>query len=43
MHEPRSRAGRKRDHSRDGVILDTALAVLAENGYDSMTIDMVAA
>jgi AcrR family transcriptional regulator len=41
--EPRSRAGRKRDPSRDGVILDAALAVLAEHGYDGMTIDMVAA
>jgi AcrR family transcriptional regulator len=45
MHkaEPRSRVGRKRDPSRDGVILDAALAVLAEHGYDGMTIDMVAA
>ncbi len=42
-HESRARAGRKRDHSRDGVILDAALAVLAEHGYDGMTIDMVAA
>lgn len=40
---PRSRAGRKRDHARDGVILDAALAVLAEHGYDGTTIDMVAA
>ncbi|MGH2867319.1 MAG: helix-turn-helix domain-containing protein, partial [Solirubrobacteraceae bacterium] len=40
---PRSRAGRKRDPGRDGVILDAALAVLAEHGYDGMTIDMVAA
>lgn len=38
-----SRAGRKRDHRRDGVILDAALAVLAEHGYDGMTIDIVAA
>ena len=29
---PRARAGRKLDHSRDGVILDAALAVLAESG-----------
>ncbi len=42
-HERRSRAGRKRDHSRDGVILEATLAVLAEHGYDGMTIDMVAA
>ncbi len=41
--KPRSRAGRKRDHSRDAVILDAALAVLSERGYDGMTIDMVAA
>ena len=37
------RVGRKRDHSRDAPILDAALAVLAEAGYDGMTIDMVAA
>lgn len=41
--KPRSKAGRKRDHARDGVILDAALAVLAEQGYDGMTIDIVAA
>ena len=41
--EPRSRAGRKRDPSRDGVILDATLAVVAEHGYDGMTINMVAA
>ena len=35
--------GRKRDHSRDPEILDAALEVLAEEGYDGMTIDMVAA
>jgi len=38
-----NRLGRKRDHSRDGDILDAALEVLAETGYDGMTIDMVAA
>ena len=38
-----NRMGRKRDHSRDGDILDAALDVLAETGYDGMTIDMVAA
>jgi AcrR family transcriptional regulator len=37
------KVGRKRDDSRDGVILDAALAVLAELGYDGMTIDLVAA
>jgi AcrR family transcriptional regulator len=35
--------GRKRDHSRDADILDAALEVLAETGYDRMTMDMVAA
>jgi AcrR family transcriptional regulator len=38
-----ARAGRKRDHTRDGPILDATLAVLAEAGYEGMTIDMVAA
>lgn len=38
-----SKLGRKRDHTRDPEILDAALAVLAETGYDGMTIDMVAA
>lgn len=36
------RLGRKRDHTRDPEILDAALAVLAESGYDAMTMDMVA-
>ena len=40
---PAARLGRKRDHSRDHEILDAALDVLAETGYDGMTIDMVAA
>ena len=35
--------GRKRDHTRDPEILAAALDVLAETGYDRMTIDMVAA
>ncbi|MGO4692601.1 TetR/AcrR family transcriptional regulator [Glaciibacter sp. 2TAF33] len=35
--------GRKRDHTRDPEILDAALEILAETGYDGMTIDMVAA
>jgi AcrR family transcriptional regulator len=34
--------GRRRDHTRDAEILDAALEVLAETGYDGMTIDMVA-
>ena len=37
------RPGRKRDAARDGVILDATLAVLAEEGYDGTTIDLVAA
>jgi len=40
-HAPRP--GRRRNHSRDPEILDAALEVLAETGYDGMTIDMVAA
>ena len=38
-----ARPGRRRDPSRDGEILSAALDVLAETGYDGMTIDMVAA
>jgi len=37
------RLGRRRDHSRDPEILEAALDVLAEVGYDGMTVDMVAA
>ncbi|GAA2059278.1 TetR/AcrR family transcriptional regulator [Leifsonia soli] len=40
---PATKLGRKRDHSRDPEILDAALDVLAEVGYDRMTMDMVAA
>lgn len=40
---PHPRPGRKRDHTRDPEILDAAIEVLAETGYDGMTIDMVAA
>jgi AcrR family transcriptional regulator len=38
-----SRPGRKLDHSRDGVILDAALTLMAEVGYEAATIDAVAA
>ena len=38
-----SRLGRKRDHTRDPEILAAAIDVLAETGFDGMTIDMVAA
>jgi AcrR family transcriptional regulator len=41
--EVKPRLGRKRDHTRDPEILDAALDVLSETGYDRMTIDMVAA
>jgi AcrR family transcriptional regulator len=41
--ESAPKLGRKRDHTRDPEILDAALEVLAETGYDGMTIDMVAA
>lgn len=37
------RPGRKQDHSRDRPILEAALDVLAETGYDGMTIEAVAA
>ncbi len=37
-----AKLGRKRDHTRDPEILDAALAVLSESGYDAMTMDMVA-
>ena len=45
LDEPQTKAklGRKRDHTRDPEIMDAALDVLAETGYDGMTIDMVAA
>ncbi|MBM6403535.1 TetR/AcrR family transcriptional regulator [Phycicoccus sp. CSK15P-2] len=41
--EQQGRPGRKRDHSRDPEILEAALDILAECGYDGMTVDMVAA
>ncbi len=37
-----SKLGRKRDHTRDPEILDAALEVLSEEGYDGMTVEMVA-
>ena len=37
------RLGRKRDHTRDPEILEAAIDILAETGYDAMTMDMVAA
>lgn len=41
--QTRPRLGRRRDHSRDAEIQEAALDVLAEIGYEGMTIDMVAA
>ena len=35
--------GRKRDQSRDAEIIEVALSVLSEIGYDGMTMDLVAA
>jgi AcrR family transcriptional regulator len=47
MQEPavreRGRPGRKLDRSRDAQLLECALDVLAESGYEGMTIDAVAA
>jgi AcrR family transcriptional regulator len=43
LPEAAPKLGRKRDHSRDSDILDAALDVLAETGYEGMTVDMVAA
>jgi AcrR family transcriptional regulator len=40
--EAAPKLGRKRDPTRDPEIMDAALDVLAETGYDGMTIDMVA-
>jgi AcrR family transcriptional regulator len=38
-----TKLGRKRDHTRDSQILEAAIEVLGETGYEGMTIDMVAA
>jgi AcrR family transcriptional regulator len=40
---PTNRVGRPLDITRDADILDAALDVLSEEGFDGMTIDMVAA
>jgi len=37
-----TKLGRRRDHTRDPEILAAAIEVLAETGFDGMTIDMVA-
>lgn len=43
-NSPKSAAtlGRKRDHTLDTRIIDAAIEILAEVGFDSMTMDMVA-
>jgi AcrR family transcriptional regulator len=41
--EPPAKLGRPLDVTRDADILDAALEVLSEEGFDGMTIDMVAA
>ncbi len=35
--------GRKRDHTLDARIIEAAIEILAETGFDNMTMDMVAA
>jgi len=41
--KPPKPLGRKRNHQRDLDILDATLQILAESGFDSMTMDQVAA
>lgn len=41
--KPAKTVGRKRDHTRDAKILEAAIDILAEAGFDGMTMDMVAA
>jgi AcrR family transcriptional regulator len=41
--KPAQTLGRKRDHTRDAQILEAAIDILADAGFDGMTMDMVAA
>ncbi|MBT9548006.1 MAG: TetR/AcrR family transcriptional regulator [Candidatus Sericytochromatia bacterium] len=41
--KPENTLGRKRDHTLDTRILEAAIEILAELGFDGMTMDMVAA
>ena len=41
--EQRAKPGRKRDRARDVALLEAALDVMAERGFDGMTLDLVAA
>jgi AcrR family transcriptional regulator len=43
LTEPPVKLGRRRDPTRDQSIMDATLDVLAETGYEGMTVDMVAA
>lgn len=43
IHAVPRASGRKRDPERDAAILQATLEVLAETGYEGMTVDMVAA
>jgi AcrR family transcriptional regulator len=43
VHQARGRGGRYLDSSRDVVLREAALALLAEVGYDRLTMDAVAA
>jgi AcrR family transcriptional regulator len=43
IHAVPRTGGRKRDPERDAAILQASLEVLAETGYEGMTVDMVAA
>jgi len=39
----KQKVGRKRDHTRDEKILEATIEILAESGFDGMTMDRVAA
>ncbi len=43
MEPEPARVGRKRDNTRDAVILDATAEILGEVGYAGLTVDMVAA
>ena len=43
VHETRHRGGRYLDSSRDLILREATLALLAEVGYDRLTMDAVAA
>ncbi|MFJ7744761.1 TetR/AcrR family transcriptional regulator [Peribacillus sp. NPDC097295] len=40
--KPARTLGRKRDHTKDAKILEAAIDILADAGFDGMTMDMVA-